>query len=320
MRLELRSIGGSPTTTDRTVARCRVLTRYVCLRFPLLARLRVGFTLGLCTAALTTACGEGEDRRPGYVGVLTLPPDEDAESEEDTSSAELDAGGDASVRAESGVDAGPGMVSTSVAGGIGQTCERDSDCPDGLSCREDVTSYVAHHQCTRACKSGAECTAFAEGTMCIGAEVCTLRCRTDADCPSKTHCIDAGWCKREGKGSGVPSCSGLPTPCFGRSSAFCLLSLGCSHQSSNCSGFSDSCFTQSSSIACSGVQGCYWSSSSSTCSGSAWSCDLMLGSASCVSQRGCSWRAESCSGLARPCSELAAAACALQPGCSLQFD
>jgi hypothetical protein len=294
------------------------MMRYVCLRIPMLPHARAGFAVGLCAAALAMGCGEGEERRPGYVGVLTLPPDVDAESEEDTS-ADVDAGG-ATTRAEAGVDARPGMVSTSAARGIGQTCESDNDCPDGLSCREDVTNYVAHHQCTRACKSGEECTAFAEGTMCIGAEVCTLRCRTDADCPSKTHCIDAGWCKREGKGSGVPSCSGFPTPCSGRSSAFCLLSLGCSHQSSNCSGFSDSCFSQFSSSACSGVQGCSWSSSSSTCSGSARSCNLMLGSASCISQRGCSWRAESCSGLARPCSELTAGACALQPGCSLQFD
>jgi hypothetical protein len=268
---------------------------------------------------LSTAC-DGGSEPPGYVGVLTLPSDEDAAGEE-VSSHDAEAGEDARGPAQSASDAGSGATTSKGAGGgIGQICETNRDCPDGLMCREDATGYVAHHQCSRSCQSADECTGFAEGTMCIGAEVCTLRCRTDGDCPSKTHCIAAGWCKREGKGSGVPSCGGVSGSCFGRSAENCLIGLGCNYQSSRCSGLSESCFSQYSSIACDDVKGCTWSSSTSTCSGSSWSCGTLFSSFECSDQPGCSFGAESCSGVPTACSELSAGVCAFQPGCSLQVE
>jgi hypothetical protein len=267
-------------------------------------------------ALIATACQDSEHDPPGYDGILTLP---SRDAEADPTEARPDAG-DRATRVDAGdrverADAAPPTPSS--GGGIGQPCEMDDECAAGLRCHEDFAGYVSHHQCTRDCQAGSDCTDIAAGTMCIGAEVCTLRCRTDADCPAKTHCIDAGWCKREGAGSGVPTCTGTPSSCFGRPSEYCLIGLGCSYQSADCTGFSSSCSAQFSSVTCYGVQGCTWLPSSGFCSGSARSCSLLL-SSSCSTQPGCSWKAESCSGVPTSCARLTASACTLQPGCRLQ--
>lgn len=204
--------------------------------------------------------------------------------------------------------------------GIGRPCMEDDECESGQTCRVDTTNYVAHGQCTVTCDSGEACeSAFGKETMCIGAEVCVARCLTDEDCPEQTECIDAGWCKRQGPGSGVPTCTGVSTPCSLLAGSECSSALGC-YDDSSCGGVSESCFSQFSSFSCNDVDGCYWSSSSGgSCSGSSRSCTSYASDFSCGDQPGCRWD-EGCGGTASACADLPASLCGSQPGCSLDFE
>jgi hypothetical protein len=200
--------------------------------------------------------------------------------------------------------------------GVGQPCETSDDCEDGLNCRLDETDYIAHKQCTASCFAEEECTdRFGEDTMCIGANICTLTCDTDADCPEKSVCSEFGWCSRSGPGSGVPYCGGTAMPCSLLSGTECLLALGCG-DNSTCSGVATSCYSLTTSFSCTSQDGCFWSSSSEDCSGSASSCSLQSSEYFCTSQEGCSWQS-ACNGSATPCADLPLSLCTEQPGCSV---
>ncbi len=212
---------------------------------------------------------------------------------------------------------GSGSTSAGLPGkGVGQPCETSADCEDGLNCHLDTTDYIAHKQCTASCFAEEECTdRFGDDTMCIGANICTLTCETDADCPEKSKCSEFGWCSRSGPGSGVPYCGGTAMPCSLLSGTECLLALGCSDDS-DCSGVATSCYSMTTSFACTSQDGCFWSSSSESCSGSASSCILQPSEYFCTSQEGCSWQG-GCSGTATACADLPVSLCAEQPGCSV---
>lgn len=209
---------------------------------------------------------------------------------------------------------GSGGGSGTVNGGIGKICAADTDCPSGLGCRVDTQEWISHHQCTTACSTDADCTAqYGSHTECIGAGVCVSKCLDDSDCPAGTVCNENGWCGNTGPGSGVPKCSGSPTPCELLDSTQCIGALGCS--GGGCSGSGPSCYSQYSSYSCSAIQGCYWSSSSSSCSGSAFPCDLNSTSASCTGESGCYW--SGCSGVQASCESNPASLCQYSPGCAL---
>jgi hypothetical protein len=122
---------------------------------------------------------------------------------------------------------------------------------------------------------------------------------------------------RQGPGSGVPTCTGTPTPCAGLTETDCIGALGCLSTLGQCSGIARDCYAQFDSYSCDRIQGCYWSSSSSSCSGVPESCDLMAGSGSCGLQPGCSWTPGSCSGTPDSCGTMPPSLCTTQPGCLL---
>ena len=205
-----------------------------------------------------------------------------------------------------------------VNGGIGARCADSAGCAKGQTCRSDSTDWIAHHQCTTECSTDAECTGtYGNHTMCIGAHICVSKCLDDSNCPSGTTCNENGWCGNTGPGSGVPSCAGAPTPCNVLGQTDCATSLGCTW-SGDCTGASDSCYSQHDSYSCSSQRGCYWSSSSSTCSGSSSPCSAGSSDYSCTSQKGCHWNA-SCSGtpFEASCQKISAALCKYTPGCTL---
>ncbi|MBI5534304.1 MAG: hypothetical protein HY898_16385 [Deltaproteobacteria bacterium] len=210
-----------------------------------------------------------------------------------------------------------GGASEPLNGGIGQICS-SSDCPAGLSCRSDTKDWIAHHQCTMGCSTSGECTSkFGPNTMCIGAAICVSTCTSDTGCPTGTVCNENGWCGNTGPGSGVPVCSGTPTPCSLLDHSTCITAFGCT-AAADCSGVPASCYSQSTSYTCSSMDGCSWSSSSSSCSGSATPCSLISGPSTCGSQSGCHWN-ESCSGVQDPCGKTSASLCKYAPGCSLVY-
>lgn len=239
------------------------------------------------------------------------------------SSSTSGAGGDAPQGDPGGAGAVGGSAGSSGSGdapvalpgkGVGQPCETSADCESGLTCNVDSTDYIVHKQCTASCTSEEACTGeFGEDTMCIGAELCTLECRTDADCPDKTLCNEFGWCARSGAGSGVPYCTGSATPCSLLEGTECLLTLGC-QDDSECSGSAVSCFAQFSSYSCNAQDGCYWLSDS--CSGVASSCSSQYSETSCTFQEGCYW-SSACTGTPYECEDLTPALCTSQPGCVL---
>lgn len=220
-------------------------------------------------------------------------------------------GGSATVSpAAGGTSTGTGVV----AGSLGTACESDADCKSPLLCHSDTLDYIGHKQCTTPCSTSDSCAAsFGDSSFCIGAGICVRSCLVDSDCTKLTLCSDAGWCKRGGPGSGIPTCAGAATPCSLLSSFTCLDSMGCS-DSSSCTGVSSSCYSQYSSYTCSSQSGCYWSSSSSSCSGSSYSCSSLYGSGTCALQSGCSWH-QSCTGVPLSCDVFTAATCDSQPGC-----
>lgn len=117
------------------------------------------------------------------------------------------------VACSSGGGGGGSSLGT-LNGGIGQTCNTDSACPGDTQCNIDESDWIMHHQCTSYCDSSDECQAkFGPHTSCIGANLCVSDCLDDSDCPPKTRCGDFGWCEFTGPGSGVPKCTGSPTPC-----------------------------------------------------------------------------------------------------------
>ncbi len=231
-------------------------------------------------------------------------------------------GGGASTGGVSGAagtagTAGSGGAAVVLPGsGVGQPCETADDCAQGLVCNIDAIDYVVHKQCTAACASTEQCTGmFGDDTMCIGAELCTLTCLADTDCPELTVCNDFGWCERSGPGSGVPYCSGSATPCSLLGESECTLALGCTDDS-ECSGVASSCYSQFSSYSCTSQEGCYWSTYTDSCSGSASSCYSQFSELSCALQEGCYWSSD-CTGTATPCDTLLPALCEGQPGCVL---
>ena len=159
-------------------------------------------------------------------------------------------------------------------GGLGRVCNTDADCPTGLTCNLNPEDWISHRQCSTFCDTSDFCESkFGSHTMCIGANLCMSKCLDDTDCPPTTRCNSNDWCENTGPGSGVPKCTGTPTPCSLLGQFECSGSLGCTW-SGDCTGVSSSCFSQYDSYSCTSQEGCYWSSSSSSCSGSSWSCSL----------------------------------------------
>ena len=180
-------------------------------------------------------------------------------------------------------------------GGLGRVCNTDADCPTGLTCNLDPEDWISHRQCSTFCDTSDFCESkFGSHTMCIGANLCVSKCLDDTDCPPTTRCNSNDWCENTGPGSGVPKCTGTPTPCSLLGQFECSGSLGCTW-SGDCTGVSSSCYSQYDSYSCTSQEGCYWSSSSSSCSGSSWSCNLFSSQFTCTDQEGCSWRGD-CTG------------------------
>lgn len=128
-----------------------------------------------------------------------------------------------------------GSSSGTLNGGLGQVCDADSQCAAELYCNVDTQDWILHRQCSTYCDSSDECKAkFGSHTSCIGANLCVSDCLDDSDCPPNTHCGDFGWCEHTGPGSGVPECTGTPTPCSLLDSTQCIVS-GCDWNTS-CSG------------------------------------------------------------------------------------
>jgi hypothetical protein len=203
--------------------------------------------------------------------------------------------------------------------GVSAPCDGASDCDPSLLCHYDAQDYIAHEQCTLPCDSDDTCAAaFGSQSFCIGAQVCVHACKSDADCLARTHCNGAGWCERGGPGSGVPYCTGFPTPCGLLSGVQCISATGCSDDS-ECSGFATSCYSLFDSYSCSSQEGCFWSTYSKNCSGSAQSCSGMPGEYSCASQHGCFWSG-GCTGTAKACEKQFVSLCTNQPGCQLETD
>lgn len=213
---------------------------------------------------------------------------------------------------------GSGGGSTNTVNILGTACESDGDCSGPLSCHHS-TDYIADRQCASSCDSNEQCTAkFGADSMCIGAHICVRTCTASTVCPAKSRCNDNGWCERSGPGSGVPYCSGFPTPCSLLSSLQCIGAYGCKDDS-HCAGVASSCYSQFDSYSCSSQDGCYWSTSSKSCSGSARSCSSMLGSGTCALQDGCYWTG-GCTGTPEACEEQYQTLCTNQPGCTLRTD
>lgn len=197
---------------------------------------------------------------------------------------------------------------------VGRPCETNTDCDSSMVCYSDSSTYIAYHQCTAYCDDSETCEAqFGVNSFCIGANICVLACRSDADCTTTTRCNDAGWCERT---TGVPRCTGSILPCSTLSETDCYSALGCDVES-ECAGVADSCYSQFSSYSCMTISGCYWSSSSDSCSGVASSCSSQYSEYSCVDQ-GCQWSG-GCSGTRSvdSCDELSPALCKFEPGCML---
>jgi len=120
--------------------------------------------------------------------------------------------------------------------GIGDPCDKSSDCVKGLECHEDTFAYAMHRQCTAPCSSHRDCsTQFGGDAYCLGGGVCAAQCTADADCPQLSVCNDIGWCQRTGPGSGNPYCGGTPTPCEVLTFDECS-SLGCDRVDGECTG------------------------------------------------------------------------------------
>jgi hypothetical protein len=196
--------------------------------------------------------------------------------------------------------------------GIGEPCEDDGDCADGLACRDDETDYIAHKQCTQVCTDSDSCDPEGTGdAFCIGAEICVRSCKADADaCPKGTACNSNDWCERAG--AGAPKCAGTPLPCSLQGASGCD-AMGCT-SSGQCRGVASSCYLQWGSYSCSMQDGCYWSSYSDDCSGFARSCSGFASSYGCNNQDGCNWE-DTCTGTPLSCELFSVAECALQPGC-----
>jgi len=212
----------------------------------------------------------------------------------------------------------PGTDNTAKTGGVGKPCDSTADCTAPLTCHQDTSTYIGDQQCSTSCNSDADCTSlFSQYSMCIGAHICVTKCIVDSDCPAKTRCIDAGWCERTGPGSGIPYCTGSPTPCSLLTETQCFGSLGCTSNLGTCGGLADDCYAQFDDVSCYGVSGCFWDSSSSTCSGSADPCSLMAGQGSCTLQPGCYWTPGSCTGVAETCDSVPVSLCTAQTGCTV---
>lgn len=205
------------------------------------------------------------------------------------------------------------------ARGVSTPCALDSDCASPLGCHFDTMDYIADQQCTIPCNENDDCTAtLGKSSFCIGTHVCVHACQSDADCVSKTHCNDNGWCERGGPGSGLPYCAGTATPCSALSDLDCIGSQGCKSNAA-CTGLPHSCYSQYDSYSCSSIRGCYWSTYTKSCSGSAWSCSSQSGSLSCAYQPGCFWTG-GCTGIPDSCEKQFVSLCTNQPGCSLRTD
>ena len=77
---------------------------------------------------------------------------------------------------------------------VGAPCEAIDECGAGLLCAH---AAIMPGQCTTTCDDTSTCTAqFAQGSFCIGAGLCVLACRDDADCPSDTVCSEYKLCQR----------------------------------------------------------------------------------------------------------------------------
>jgi hypothetical protein len=201
-------------------------------------------------------------------------------------------------------------------GGVGQVCAVNSDCPSGLTCHFDSTTWIAHKQCTSACNTDADCTSlYGNHTECIGAHICVSKCLDDSNCPAMTQCGTNSWCEHTGPGSGVPKCTGTPTPCALLTDIQCATTLGCT-AGGFCAGTGQSCLGQDQFL-CGTILGCYWDSLAQLCSGIGTSCSSYASDITCAGATGCYWSG-SCTGQpSTTCESAGATLCQYTPGCVL---
>lgn len=125
---------------------------------------------------------------------------------------------------------------------------------------------------------------------------------------------DGGMSGGADTGGADPECRGSATDCSLVSTASCESQDGCNIEG-ECTGFSRSCSSYTSSTDCRGQLGCTWTTSSSTCSGSAWTCDTTFAEENCRGLEGCTWT-DTCDGFPNSCLLITTqTSCETQMGC-----
>jgi hypothetical protein len=119
-------------------------------------------------------------------------------------------------------------------------------------------------------------------------------------------------------GGAEPHCVGTPSRCPQYSSGSCP--PGCYYHAGNyCEGTPHSCSSNTTATACVAQAGCTWSDATPACTGkSAATCSIDTDRDRCLAA-GCQYTAmdPTCSGAPTPCSQLSAANCYSQPGCTV---
>lgn len=86
-------------------------------------------------------------------------------------------------------------------GGVGDLCDTNADCADGLHCNEPTANPPLRHsgQCTSACSysdtTGDSCKKLAQNATCMAYELCSLECDGSVPCPTGSVCSE-GYCAR----------------------------------------------------------------------------------------------------------------------------
>jgi len=204
------------------------------------------------------------------------------------------------------------------AHGVGSLCQSDADCTSPLFCNVDPVGHVVDQQCTEPCDYSQPCTTSLGASACIGASLCVHTCNADSDCPTGTVCNSDYWCQR---GDRLPSnsdlrCTGTPLGCAAvkDTDEDCEEAPGC-QKVEQCTGDARSCYDQG--LSCTELVGCEYDIDLEGCTGTPPACSMNSDDHYCNLTLGCLWD-YSCVGTAKPCEALTAAACAYQPGCTLQ--